>query len=275
MKNRHQNLLSWRKAKGCTFNVKINLDRLFETKKERERFEAKWKEFVASDPDNKKVYKKNGNILSCKSEQLIPTKTDKRPPLLLVLGNPATHSVESGMFFSFEGNKKEHRFWSRILKPAGVLDLPFKPGLSIEKLNKQRRDALFNLDYESGFRIGLSVIISMPSAPGGKWGGIGGVQKLIGAKAMRRLEREETKRVLECAKKFVTPKGAVIAFQKNAWNNLRSENDPKYKLELARAGKLKGHLKGEPKIPLLCVPPTRLSEPCSRVLKKLLFAQSG
>ena len=251
-------------------SVKINLDRLFETAKERERFDAKWKDFIASDNDNKKAYKKNGNILSYKSEQLIPTKTDKRPSLLLVLGNPATHSVASGMFFSFEGNKKEHRFWSKILKPAGVSRLPFTPGLSIETLNKQRRDALLTLDYESGFRIGLSVIISMPSAPGGKWGGIAGVQKLIGAKAMRRLEREETKRVLECAKKFVNPKGAVIAFQKNAWNNLCSENDPKYKLRLARAGKLKGQLKGDPNIPLLCVPPTRLSEPCSRVLKKLL-----
>ncbi|OQY14262.1 MAG: hypothetical protein B6I30_00975, partial [Desulfobacteraceae bacterium 4572_187] len=69
--------------------------------------------------------------------------------------------------------------------------------------------------------------------------GIAGVQKLIGAKALRRLEKEETKRVLECAKKFVTPKGSVVAFQKNAWNNLRSENDLEYKLERAREGKLK------------------------------------
>ena len=149
--------------------------------------------FHLSDLDNKKVYKINGNILSYKSEQLIPTKTDKRPTLLLVLGNPATHSVEAGMFFSFESNKNQHRFWRKILNPAGVLDLPFQPGLPIEKLNKQRRDALFNLKYDSQYRIGLSVIISMPSAPGGKWGGIAGVKKLIGAKAMRRLEKAETK----------------------------------------------------------------------------------
>jgi len=270
MKNKHQKLLSWRKAKGCTLNCKIDLDRLFKKPKERERFNAKWQDFIASDPDNKKVYKINGNILSYKSEQLIPTKIDKHPPLLLVLGNPATHSVEASMFFSFEGNENQHRFWSRILKPSGVLDLPFEPGLSVEKLNKQRRDALFNLKYDSPYRIGLSVIISMPSAPGGPWGGIAGVQKLIGAKAMRRLEKAETKRVLECAKKFVTPKGAVIAFQKNAWNNLRSENDPEYKLKLARAGKLKGHLKGDPKIPLFCVPPTRLSGPCKRVLQGIM-----
>ncbi len=101
MKNKHQKFLTWSKAKGCTLNCKINLDRLFETAKERERFDAKWKDFIASDPDNKKVYKINSNILSYKSEQLIPIKTGKHPPLLLVLGNPATHSVESGMFFSF------------------------------------------------------------------------------------------------------------------------------------------------------------------------------
>jgi len=100
MKNKHQKLLSWRNAKDCTLNCEINLDRLFETKEERDRFNAKWKDFIASDPDNKKVYKINGNILSYKSEQLIPTKIDKHPSLLLVLGNPATHSVESGMFFS-------------------------------------------------------------------------------------------------------------------------------------------------------------------------------
>jgi len=279
MKNKHQKLLSWCKAKGCTLNCKINLDRLFETVKERKRFDAKWKDFIASDPDNKKVYKISGNILSYKSEQLIPTKKNKRPSLLLVLGNPATHSVEAGMFFSFEGNKNQHRFWKDILKPAGILDLPFNAGQSVEKLNQQRRQALYNLDNEFPFQIGLTVIISMPSAASTKkWSGVDGIRGLIGAKAMRRLEKEETKRVLECAKKFVTPKGAVIAFQKNAWNNLRTEkyskndprNDPEYKLALAREGKLKGTLKGYPKIPLICVPPTRLSGPCSRVLKNFI-----
>ena len=270
MKNKYQKLLSWRKAKGCTLNCKIDLDRLFETEKERERFDIKWKDFIASDPDNKKVYKKNGNILSYKSEQLIPTKTNKHPSLLLVLGNPATHSVESGMFFSFKSNKNEPQFWKYILKPAGILDLPFNTGQSVEKINQQRRQALYNLDNKLPFRIGLTVIISMPSAPEGKWGGVAGVQKLIGSKAMKRLEKEETKRVLECAKEFVTPKGAVIAFQKNAWNNLRSENDLGYKIERAREGKLKGTLKGNSKISLFCVPPTRLSGPCSLVLKGFL-----
>ncbi len=87
-------LYSWRKAKGCTIDCEIDLDELFETNEERSRFECKWKDFIESDPENIKVFRKKGDKLSYKSEQLVPTKTDKRPPLLLVLGNPATHSVE-------------------------------------------------------------------------------------------------------------------------------------------------------------------------------------
>ena len=174
------------------------------------------------------------------------------------------------MFFSFEGNKKEHRFWKNILKPTGVLDLPYDESLSVAELNEQRKAQLMNIDYNSPFRMGLCVFISMPSAPIGPWSGIAGVQKLIGAKAMRELEKEETLRIIECAKKFLSPKGVAVAFQKNAWNALCSDKDPKYDIKLARAGELKGTLMGNSKIPLLCVPPTRLSGPCSDILRQLL-----
>ncbi len=84
-------LIKFKKRTGCTIDCTIDLDLLFDTEGEKEKFNANWKDFIASDPDNKKVYKINGNILSYKSEQLIPTKKNNRPPLLLVLGNPATH----------------------------------------------------------------------------------------------------------------------------------------------------------------------------------------
>jgi len=64
MKNKHQKLLSWYKAKGCTLNLKINLDRLFKKAKERERFDAKWKDFIASDPDNREHFRDAPNIIS-------------------------------------------------------------------------------------------------------------------------------------------------------------------------------------------------------------------
>jgi len=128
--------------------------------------------------------------------------SEYRRPLLLILGNPASHSVKESMFFSFEGDKKEHRFWKDILAKSGVLEPSYDSNLPVTKLNKLRKNQLLDLDYKSPFRIGLCVFISMPSAPSGPCSGIAGVQKLIGAKAMKELEKEESQRVIECAKKF-------------------------------------------------------------------------
>ena len=87
MKNENQKLLSCStKKNSCTLNCEINLDRLFETKKEREKFNAKWKDFIASDPDNPKVYHEwhelhegKTNLLKYKSEQLIPKEEERIP----------------------------------------------------------------------------------------------------------------------------------------------------------------------------------------------------
>lgn len=91
-----------------------------------------------------------------------------------------------------------------------------------------------------------------------------------GVKALRKLEQEKSTRVLKLAEKFNNSKGAVIAFQKNAWNSLRSENDSEYSIEAARAGDLIGTLKGRKDPSLYCVPPTRLAGPCRGVLTKVL-----
>jgi len=72
------------------------------------------------------------------------------------------------------------------------------------------------------------------------------------------------------SKGFINSKGAVIAFQKNAWNSLCSEKDAEYSIVAAREARLKGSLKGHNDIALFCVPPTRLAELCRRALAKML-----
>ena len=264
-------LLTYKLPNPVRMDFAVNLNALLPTPSERKNFDRKWKNFVASDDANRNIYQKRGNLLTYQSEQLIPSKKDSRPGLLLVFGNPASHSVQSGMFFAFKDNSKENRFWKSILKPSGIVGLPFDPGRSTEALNVERRDQLLNLDYDSPFRIGLCVIISMPSAPGGKWGGVAGVQKLIGAKAMRRLEEAERERVVECSRDFLANDGIVVSFQKNAWSTLKSDEGPPYEINLAKAGKLIGEMKNCPEIVLFGVPPTRLVGPCREVLKKSLI----
>jgi len=270
-----KSILSYRQEDPVRLLCEINLKNFLSFPELRKRFNKKWNEFLESVLCNKEIFDLKGDRLKYQSEQLIPTKVDNRPPLLLILGNPAIHSVKEGMFFSSEGDKKEHRFWKNILAKAGVLELSYDSNLSVTKLNELRKKQLLDLDYKSPFRIGLCIFISMPSAPSGPWSGIAGVQKLIGAQAMKELEKEESRRIIECAKKFLLPKGVAVTFQKNAWNALRSDNDPEYKLALARDGKLKGKLKEMPKVPLLGVPPTRLSGPCSKILRQLLTEQAA
>lgn len=267
-------ILSYHQTDSIKLLCEIDLKKLFPVQKERDRFNIKWNYFLGSDECNKDIFERKGDLLEYQSEQLIPSKSEDRAPLLLVLGNPASHSVKAGMFFALEKNKREHRFWKGILENAGVLKLNQSGNNgTVEEINKHRKNQLLNLDYKSPFRIGLCVFISMPSGSSGKWSGIAGVQKLIGAKALRRLEKEEQKRVLECAKNFLSTNGVAVVFQKNAWNGLKSDGDVSYSIGDAKEGKLIGTLKGMPNILLLGVPPTRLSGPCSRVLRQLLSQQ--
>jgi len=272
--NRKNPFITFRQTDPILLECAIDLYQLFETKEERARFDQKWEPFLASDLYNKEIFKLNGNQLNYCSEHLVPAKKDDRPPLLLVLGNPAGHSVAAGMFFAFKSNGKENRFWKNILKPAGILSFSSDENFSEKAMNAHRKKKLLELDYESSFRVGLCVFISMPSAPGGPWGGVAGVRKLIGINALRRLEAEESKRIIKCAKAFIgdDPRGKVIAFQKNAWNGLKSEKDPEYKLDRTKNGTLKGRLKDKRNIPLYGAPPTRLVGPARQFIEEHLSA---
>lgn len=125
----------------------LNLKALLYKSEHRESFVKKWPEFLASHPDNKDVFSLDRDNLQYSSEQLIPRKIDERPALLLVLGNPATQSIKSGMFFSYERDKKEHRFWKDILGPANILSASCDAGSSIEELNAARRDQIMDLTF--------------------------------------------------------------------------------------------------------------------------------
>jgi hypothetical protein len=203
---------------------------------------------------------------------LIPTKTNRKPPLLLVFGNPASESVRRGMFFSSVEDGKELRFWSSILGKAGLLPSFSNCDLPAEALDRRRKKQLWNLEYDSPFRIGLSVFISMPSAASGKWGCVSGIQRLLGARAFRQLERPEAQRICGISKNFVRGRGAVVTFQKNAWNALRSGKDPEYSIDDAKGGMLIGTLRETANTPLYGVPPTRLIGPCRRTLRAFLGA---
>jgi hypothetical protein len=252
----------------------LDLSRLFTTGREREAFEVRFSLFLESDPYNREVYELAYDRLVFWSEQLIPVKKDNRIPLLMVFGNPAPRSVSEGMFFAYEGEGKEHRFWKHIVKPAGLLDFSLDAGLSVRERNERRKKQLLDLEYRSAFRVGFTVFITLPSGSSGPWSGNAGIRKLLGARAMRNLIESERARVSRTTGKFIGDGGIVLTFQRDAWEGLRSPKAPPYCIHLAKQGKLAGTVIDKKGCVLYGLPPTRLTGPCRRVLAAVIAGVS-
>lgn len=248
----------------------LNLAMLY-SKGELEKFKKRWKEFILACMPHSDIISLVGDVLKYTTESLIPSKTDGRYPVLLLLGNPATHSIVDKMFFASEGNKpgnkREHRIWS-ALRETGFFDDKLSDD-SLEDKNRKRKDKIYNLDYVSDFRIGMTVYYSFPSpASGDKWSGVSGIRKLFGDEALNLIAKEEQKRVSDIIENFINGKGAVIAFQKDVYEAMRSAETPKYSISCAKKGKLLGKCDCGQEVLLIGTPPTRFAN--SEVFKSIL-----
>jgi hypothetical protein len=93
--------------------------------------------------------------------------------------------------------------------------------------------------------VGIAVFYSIPSpASEKKWSGVSGLKKLFGAEAFRMITREEERRIEILASMFLTSGSAMIAFQKDAYNGVRSSDSPIYSRKQARQGDLLGKYRG-------------------------------
>jgi hypothetical protein len=194
---------------------------------------------------------------------------DERPHLLLVFGNPASHSVKAGCFFAFKDGK-ENPFWKSLLCHAGILDFGLENEIEDVGANRRRLNRMLTGDYRSPFCFGLCVFISMPSRAGGEWSGVAGIRRLLGKRAWERVAEIESDRIINIARSFIKGDRVVVTFQRDAWENLRSKSDPPYAVIKAREGNLKGSLNSSEGIRLIGAPPTRLLGPARKILRRML-----
>lgn len=238
--------------------VSLDITQLYSSQEAREKFEERLCQFLSSDPANSKIFRREDNLLIYRTEQIISEKRDARPPLLLLFGNPASHSVTAEMFFAFEGSGREHRIW-KVFNKTGFLrfnsDLKPVSKADLELRNRLRKKDLFELSYNSPFRIGLAVFYSMPSAASS---GVDGLRQLFGSDAFIKISESEKNRVEEIIHTFVSLKGAVIAFQKDAYSGIKSPTSPIYDKDEAKEGNLVGNCQCNQDVRLFCSPPTRI-----------------
>lgn len=240
----------------------LNLQTLYPDRDDRRGFEVRWRDFAASDPDHADLFRRDGDVLIYPTESFLTRKVDKRPSVLLILGNPASQSVRAGMCFAFErGSQHEHRFW-RALHSTGWLSFN-EPSLiepDVAARNVQRRDQLLSGQYQSPFRLGIDVFFTFPSpASAPRWSGVSGLKALFGSHAFRLIVDAERNRLAQTIAHFMATPGAVIAFQRDAYEGLRANAAPPYAAPIARVGALTSPSAADHPIPLFGAPPTRLA----------------
>ena len=211
---------------------------------EIEKFNGRWEEFFASDEANASVFKRNGNTILYPHKSWIPRIKDKRPSVIMLFGNSASHSVREDIYFSYEGNGSEHRFW-KVFRELGYINIISNP--------KTMKQDFFNLKYESPFRLGFEVLYTFPStASKPKWSGVRGLERLFGKKVMKLMFESEKTRLLPLIKEFTKDGGAIIALQKDAYNSVAQNS---YNLNQAWNFELKSVL--DDSIRIYGTPPTR------------------
>jgi hypothetical protein len=158
-------MIKYRENKNdITRSVEIDLTEI--PAESRQDLESKVTKYLKH--EGKNIFKfEAGDTLVYETEVLTPKVNKNRLNVLMVLGNPAVHSVAERMFFSFEetrgkgeGKWREHRFWRAFRDiDCGVLkferDLENPTPANINKINKYKRDCLLNGDYISDFNIFL------------------------------------------------------------------------------------------------------------------------
>jgi len=260
---------------------RLDLGELYPDGKARARFEAHWQEFAASTADHDDLFMREADSIVYRTESFLPREQDGRTPVLLILGNPASHSVRAGMCFAFEkGKHTEHRFW-RALAAAKWLTFDEGSGTpeeDVEARNARRRADLLAGRYESPFLVGIDVFFTFPSpASTPRWSGVSGLFKLFGWPGVRLIAAAERTRLAATIERHVTGQGAVVAFQKDAYEGLRDQAAPPYTRTDAREGRLRSRSAAGCPVPLFGVPPTRLAhtQMFRRVLAEYAAAITG
>lgn len=231
----------------------IDINSLYQDSK-KQAFIKRLGDFIKSDSNLDSIMSLNDEVLSYSSESFIPRNIDpNKRNVMFILGNPAPESIALRSMFSFEANgKRYHRFW-RVLHDTGVLEFDTHPN---NLTPGEKMERLYKNDYNSPFNLLIVPFYSLPSAPGGDWGGVSGVKRLY-SEAFRQVESMEKAKIKDITSRFLRHNDLLVTFQKDAFVNLSREKIYNYK-ELLKAPFTSELDESDVSIKLMCLPPTRL-----------------
>lgn len=246
----------------------LALSGLFEGESEYEPFMIRLRDFICSDDTLRQIVNLRAGILGYDSESFVPPRLDPvKPNLFFVVGNPAPQSVALRAMYAHEGNGegRQHRFW-KVMHSTGVLRFS-QHGPDVYRPH-EKMQRLYAEYYESPFNVHIVPFFSLPSPPGGPWGGVTGLRRLFG-KTFQRVFSAELAAVRGLIDASIKPGDYVLVLQKDAYTALRPPDAPAYDVSLLRRAAIVGHY-AQGSVELICLPPTRLLY--SRVTQSVLTA---
>ena len=119
----------------------------------------------------------NGSLLQYRSESLFPDKHDSsKEKVLIVLGNPATHSVAGGMFFYSKNDGNRHQFWGK-LEEAGLMP-KIRYNTRAEEA-RERKKIIIDGASSKKYLLGLTTFYSFPTPVHGDYQDVKGLETLF------------------------------------------------------------------------------------------------
>ena len=168
-------------------------------------------------------------ILKNKSETLLPRVYSVKPKILIIFGNPATHSIKYGMFYYCTRNKRRHPMWSKFQVAGLVKEIELKLSkknsqrkkLETEALERKRQ--ILDASISENFSLGLSTFYSFPTpcSDDSKYSNVIGVIKLF-----RPIIKEINKMEIQRINNYPFTRNATLLFvQKDTYYFYQSTAD--------------------------------------------------
>ncbi|MGH3938417.1 MAG: hypothetical protein ACRDTG_07235 [Pseudonocardiaceae bacterium] len=233
----------------------LTLGSFFADDMQRAAFVTRFTDFSAADYYLPQIANLSSGILRYVSESFIPPEpSSNKSNLFFVVGNPAPESVGRGSMYAYEGaGTRQHRFW-KVLHSTGILRFSERDPDVYSPEEKMLR--LFAGDYMSPFNVHIIPFFSLPSPPGGAWGGVIGLRRLFG-RGFAQLVSAEHEVVRQLIEVRAQDGDCVLVLQKDAYVAMKPASAPDYNISVLRTAPLTSHY-GRAGIKLMCMPPTRL-----------------
>lgn len=158
------------------YKVTIDLSKWF-TQDGLLSFTREFQRIGSEDTDFRILCSLSGPLLQYTSESLFPEKYDQnKENVIIVLGNPATHSVAGGMFFYSRSDGNRHQFWGK-LEEAGLMPR-VRYNTRIEEANEHKK-LIIDAETSRKYLLALTTFYSFPTPVHGDYQDVKGVETLF------------------------------------------------------------------------------------------------